>query len=307
MKLSHYRLSFILILLCNLFVIQAQTFLKNTSETQSITGTHILIVAALPDDPALIAMEEALNARGKSYKALIATHETLTDDLLFDPSGKGQFNAVILTEGNLSYHDGSNWRSAFDTQEWEKLWVYEKTYDVKQVSLYTYPGGSADEYGLSLVQPIDTTLRPYAVMTTEKGKEIFNPLLEQFNISGTYGYLSQLKPVLGVNSTPLIVDDKGNILAVYSTFEGRERIALTMSQNRDAEHSQKLFAGLISWLTPSLAISTTLETVKGQTLTLEYLLFLTGFMIIALLLANWLIQRYKNKRRLSNKNSFYNF
>lgn len=306
MKLSPNQI-ISLFLLCFLTV-HAQPFVNNETNP-SLASKHILVIAALADDPALIMAEESLNGASKSYKTLIATRETLSDKLLYDASGKGLFSAIILTEGNLAYHDGSGWRSAFDQEEWEKLWSYQKTFGVKQVSLYTYPGASPEDYGLRLVQPIDTTLRPQPVMLTEQGKEILKPELEQFNVTGAYGYLSRLEPVAGVSNTPLIVDEKGNILAVYSSFEGRERIALTMSQNRDAEHSKLLFNALINWLSLPLSniSSTSPEAVNNQPLTLEYFILLAGLITLALLLANWLFQRQKAKRRMAHKNSFYNY
>ncbi|MCA9836274.1 MAG: hypothetical protein KC422_05145 [Trueperaceae bacterium] len=301
MKLGRYFSDFVATLL---FLVAP--FVGAQPLSNSGTGAHILIIAALQDDPALIAMEEVLNAQNKSYKVLLATQDKLTDEVLFDANGKGLYSAVILTEGNLAFYDGSGWRSAFDQQEWEKLWAYEKTYGARQVSLYTYPGAEPEDYGLRMVQPVDTSVRAVSVSVTDKGKEIFGQLAP-FVVSGAYGYLSKLEPVIGVESTPLIADETDNIMAVYSSFEGRERIALTMSQNRNAEHSRLLFPGLISWLAASPGVTLTSEITSTRTLTLEYILFLVGLSILAILLSSWLIQRQRAKKQRRPQNSFYNF
>lgn len=281
-------------------IFDAKLFSKN-QEAVAQPGRHFLILSALPDDPALIAIERELNRQNKSYKTLIATRDSLTDEVLFDENGRGLYSGVILTEGNLVYFDGNGWRSAFDAAEWERLWAYEKRFKIRQLSLYSYPGAVPEDYGLRLLRPIDTSLQAYPVRTTAKGKEIFGQFLDSFALSNAYAYLSVLEPVVGIDSSPLIVDASANVLAVFSVFDTRERIALTMSHSMNAEHSQKLLPGLVEWLSLKVLEAPVQQATRASELSLEYIVFLLSLITLAILLASWLAKRYQSKRRIARR------
>ncbi len=304
MKLSRSFL-FVLITSILLNLATAQPTLPNLTRQGSsnpATSNHLLIITALQDDPALVALENELNLRGKSYKVHIATKEVLSEDNLVDPTGKGLYSAVILTEGGLSYFDGNNWRSAFSSQEWQRLWNYQQSFNVKQLSLYTYPTNSPEDYGLRLVEAIDTSLQSHTVQVTAQGKELLPQVPESFELKQAYTYLSKLEPVDGMISTPLISDAAGNVLAVHSVLDGRERIALTMSQNAEAVHTQLLLGSLFDWLVPVAPIvSTSTSTATQGSYTIEYFLLLVGMIILAVLLANWLLKRQRAKRHMSRQ------
>jgi hypothetical protein len=269
----------------------------NKQEKSSITKDHLLIISARFDDPGLIATEAYLNEIGKSYKTLIATNETLTDDKLIDSSGKGLYEGVILTEGALSYNDKGSWKSAFDSEEWLRLWSYERRFSVRQVSLYTFPSNDPEDYGLRLVKPLNTAQTPLEAKFTPEGQTTLNNFNQTLNIKNAYTYLAKLEPSAGIKVSPLLIDSSGYILAVSSEQEGRERLAFTMAHSDFSEHTKQLLPGMVRWVSQTAVVNQTTSN-KLFSPGLEKILIIDALIIIAVMLIAWLKRRQMVKRRI---------
>lgn len=82
----------------------------------------VLVIAADGKEADLPAIQQALDNLGTPYTVYTAasTPNGLTPDKL--SSGcHGYYQGVILTDGNLSYNNGTAWVSALSSQEWTNL------------------------------------------------------------------------------------------------------------------------------------------------------------------------------------------
>lgn len=233
-------------------VLQAQAVGAPTSKV----ALRLLLVGASEDDVGLAAWESALDQVGIPYETLIGSSETLSWDRLVEPNGEGRFQGVLLTSNNLSYFDGMTWQSAFDPEEWNLLWQYERDYGVRQVSLYTYPSSWPEDYGIAFAGVQDTTGSELSASLTTAGWPAFNYLQQNVRVPIRYAYTYLASLDLAGSSTavtPLLVDDAGNVLGVTSTSaDGRERLALTFSNGRYLVHTELLTYGLLRWVTRGL-------------------------------------------------------
>ncbi|HEX8867583.1 MAG TPA: hypothetical protein VF821_18135, partial [Lentzea sp.] len=108
-----------------------------------------LVIALDSADFGLPTWKAVLDRIGTPYDVLLARTEQLTADRLLRPDGTGRYSAVLLTDNALLQPDGAGgYVSAFDAAEWQALWSYERTYRVRQVSLYTSWGTFPEDYCL---------------------------------------------------------------------------------------------------------------------------------------------------------------
>lgn len=214
---------------------------------------RLLVVGASPDDVGVAALEALLDQVGVPYETLIGSQETLTWERLVDADGIGRFQGVLLTSNNLSYFDGMAWQSAFDADEWNTLWSYEREYGVRQVSLYTYPSSWPEDYGIAFAGVHVTMSDALPASLTRDGQRAFDYLQRtaRVPIRYAYTYLAAIDPAsTSFAVTPLFTDPSGNVLGVTSvSADGRERLALTFSNGRYLVHTELVGYGLLRWVT----------------------------------------------------------
>src|SRR5579883_1983098 len=212
----------------------------------------VLVIAADGTEADLPAIEQALNYLGTPYSLYQAlnTPNGLTPDKLANGC-HGYYQGIILTDGLLSYFNGSSYVSALSQQEWTNLWAYQATMGVRLLSWYTYP--TAD-YGYQPVSNvIDTSTTPLTVSLTSAGQAAFSYVTSSVSlpIQNAYTYLAS--PLTDGSTTPLLVDSSGHALGlVHKTSDGRESLSLTFDSNPNLIHSIVLSYGLINWLTKGL-------------------------------------------------------
>ena len=210
----------------------------------------VLILSSGPGDFGIAQAQAMLQEAGVPYTVLDASQEALTMDRLVGPAGVGRYQGVILTSSNLLMAPDAAGLvpSALDSTEWATLFEYEKAFRVRQVALYGSPGTVPEDYGLRSVPGAETSttvLRP-----TTAGRSVFNDLTgNPIDVRYAYTYPSQVVPVSGVTTTPLLTDANGRVLAATSVADGRERLILTSAQSPYLRHSQFLSYGLVKWLT----------------------------------------------------------
>lgn len=221
----------------------------------------ILIISAVEDDSDLNAAKTMLDEIGVPYDVLIAKSQDLTTSRLAKSNGDGNYYGIILAEGGLQYENNGTFPSALSNAEWGILHQYERDYKVRQLTMYTngvvWANGSLiEDYGLRVAAPfpndhVDTTNQAHNVKFTSAGKSVFASLKPNsvIPIRHAYTYITKLDSSGGVNATALIKDNAGNILAASSTFDGRERLALTFANNPYVVHAKVLSLDLVRWLT----------------------------------------------------------
>ena len=233
----------------------------------NVVALKILVITAGTNDSEFETAKAVLSQQAIPYDVLDATTTDLTEATLMAADGSGKYQGVVLTTGGLGYESSPNvWESALTWAEWSLLWDYEKIYQVRQLTLYTYPGSYPEDYGIRALPGAEGDWNK-AKVTTD-GKQVFSdlnlgtdipigddPALVPYNQRKTaWNYPSTLEPVAGVTAIPLLTGkDANTVLAVQSnTSDGRERVALTIAQNPYLLHSQLFSYGLLNWLTKGL-------------------------------------------------------
>jgi hypothetical protein len=232
-------------------------------------GMRVLVITADGKEAVLPAIQQTLDYVGIPYDTWVAAEQVLTSANLcatVGSSGQANYQAVLLTTGNLGFLDPTTntYRSAFTADEWTLLWSYEAKYGVRQVTAYTIGGGWPDTYGLNPPSAaIDTTSSPLTVTLTSAsppgssdpdGQQLFSYLnpTATLVIQDAYTYLST--PASSA-VTPLLVDAQGDALAsIYDYPDGRQNLAVTADGNAYLLHSQAIFYGIVNWATKGLFI-----------------------------------------------------
>ena len=228
---------------------------STTSSTCSPTlDLKVLVIASDGNEVDLPAIKQALNFQGTPYTIYIAaqTPNGLTPDKL--SSGcHGYYNGVILTNGTLSYYNGTSWASALSTQEWSNLWSYESAMGVRELSWYTYP--TADFGYQAPSGAVDTSVTTIPTQLTAQGQASFlymNPNAT-IPIQNAYTYIAQ--PLTDGATTPLLSDANGNALAAVRSYaDGRQVLSLTFDSNPYLIHTVVLSNGLLNWVTKGLLL-----------------------------------------------------
>ena len=215
----------------------------------------LLLIAADGRETDYPALRAFLDQIGVPYDTLLAVETALTPSRLWDGVGRGNYQGVVLTTGNLTYYDAAaaQWRSAFTDAEWATLWDYERRFGVRQITSYTYPGGPPDSYGLSLVGVQDTTSAPLAATLTDAGRAVFPYLNATAPVTFRNAWVYLATVTNPAVTTPLLVTPAGHAIASITGYpDGRENLAVTAANNPFLLHSELLSYGLINWVTNGL-------------------------------------------------------
>lgn len=221
-----------------------------SAETPKSINMKLLLISADGNEPVLSGMKATLDQIGVPYDVLIATTTQFSAQTLSDGAGAGRYQGIILTTGNLGYESGSNFVSAFSAPQWQALWDYEATFKVRQVTLYTYPAGDPDNYGLNLYGGVDTTSSPVFANVTAAGKTVFSYLnaANPVKITNAWTYLAT--PASSTNPVPLLQTTDGFAIAsIYSYTDGRSNLTITADGNPYLVHSMALGYGIVNWVT----------------------------------------------------------
>jgi hypothetical protein len=213
-------------------------------------GLRVLVLAVDKDDLGLATWKSQLDQIGIPYDTFLARSDTLTDDVLVKNDGTGRYEAILLTTNALLYqNDTGPAVSALDATEWNTLWRYERTYQVRQVVLYGSFGTYPEDYCLREVgeDKVGTTAQP--ALLTKAGATFFDYLnpAAQIPIVATYVYRTSIAAECA--ATPLLTFG-GDVVGVTTTSaDGRERAALTFSSQSSLAQTALLGYGLLRWAT----------------------------------------------------------
>jgi hypothetical protein len=208
-----------------------------------------LIIATEPDDFGLPTWKAILDSAGSPYDVLYARSDPFDAARLLRADGSGRYSAIFLTDSALLYQDaGGNYQSAFDATKWNALWTYERTYHVRQVSLYTAYGTFPEDYCLRAGTEGAVTTPVQARLTTA-GAGVFDTLQANGTIPIEQSYLYRSTLAAGCSAQPVITLGS-SVLGVLSTSsDGRERVALSFSSNQYLQQTELLGYGLVRWAT----------------------------------------------------------
>ncbi|HEX9259829.1 MAG TPA: hypothetical protein VF855_09870 [Acidimicrobiales bacterium] len=214
---------------------------------QTPRNLRLLVLAADGKETDLAAIEATLHRIGVPHDTILTVDTTLTEST-FEVSGRGLYNGVILTTGDLVYYDGT-WKNALTWEEWNILWSYEARYGIRQVTSQTWPEAT---YNLINEGSVDTLTAPVETVLTDAGKAVFDDLnpATPIRLTGAYLYLATIGTDPTMTTTPLLTTHDGYVVASITTYpDGRQNLAVTVANNAYLLHSQLLSYGLVSWVT----------------------------------------------------------
>ena len=216
---------------------------------------RVLVIALDSADFGVATWSSVLDRVGTPYDVMLARDVPLTADRLVRSDGTGRYQAILLTNHSLLYPDGSGgYLSAFDAAEWNLLWQYERDYDIRQVSLYTAYGTFPEDYCLRAGHEGGVGDTPIEATLTGTGASLFDRLRSdtRIPISRSYVYYSSVAP--DCDARP-ILQAGSDVLGVLSTSpDGRQRAALTFTNNQYLPQTHLLSYGLLRWATRGVLI-----------------------------------------------------
>lgn len=214
-----------------------------------------LVIATDASDFGLETWRSILDSIGTPYDVLLAIDDPLAAADLVRTDGAGKYSAVLLTNSALLYQDAEgNYFSALDGTEWNTLWEYERTFAVRQVSLYTSYGTFPEDYCLRAGSEGGIGDTPVQASLTATGASFFETLkaTAKIPISLSYVYRSTIEP--GCDAQPLLTVGSDILGVVSTSTDGRERAALTFSSNQYLPQADLLGYGLLNWATKGVFI-----------------------------------------------------
>lgn len=214
-----------------------------------------LVVATGSDDFQLPAWTAILKQVGTPYDIFFAKQEPLEASRLVRPDGIGRYNAILLTSNTLLYKNGAgDYVSALDTSEWETLWDYERTYQVRQAAINASAADTPEDYYLRASSEGGIGDTPVLARLTSGGAGVFNRLspAAQIPISQTYVYRTRLADHGDVQ--PLLTLGADVLGAVSTTPDGRERAAVTFALGPGLPAISLLGYGLLRWATRGMFV-----------------------------------------------------
>lgn len=228
----------------------------------NLLALRMLVLTAGTTDPNLGAARAMLDQAGVPYDVLDAATTPLLEDTLINAAdGSGRYQGVILTNNSLVFQNPAGaYEYALDPAEWARLWQYEATYKVRQLSLYTFPGTFPEDYGLRYVEgsassSADVQPAPGQALTGDLRPAAVLPVRNAYNYPATVLDPAQWGAAGVTAVQPLLVGSAApeRVYAATSTSsDGRERLALTMAHNEFFLHSQLLNSTLVNWVTRGL-------------------------------------------------------
>lgn len=223
---------------------------RASAETPKSIAMKLLVISADGTEPVLAGMKSTLDQIGVPYDVLIAKTTPFSAATLSDGAGAGRYQGIILTTGNLGYDTSSgDYVSAFSADQWQALWNYEAAFKVRQVTLYTYPAGAPDNYGLNIYSGVDTTSSPVYASVTTAGKSVFNYLnaANPIKITNAWTYLAT--PASSTNPVPLLKTVDGFAIAsIFNYTDGRANLTITADGNPYLVHTMALGYGIVNWV-----------------------------------------------------------
>ncbi len=224
------------------------------AETPVSIDMKLLVISADGTEPVFAGIKSILNQIGVPYDILIASQSPLTAQTLSDGLGAGRYQGILLATGNLAYEASpNNWQSALTAAQWQTLWNYEADFRVRQVTLYTYPAGAPDSYGLTPIAAVGTDTTAIQANLTTAGQQFFDYLnpTSPISIKNAWTYLAV--PVSSTNPVPLLTTANGYAIAsIYTYPDGRQNLTITTDGNPDLTHTLLLGYGVINWVSKGL-------------------------------------------------------
>ena len=239
--------------------VQKSLKLKAKTATKSAVGVtaandkvalRALVIGFDANDFGLPTWKSTLDRVGAGYDVLLAKDQPLTAETLVGADGVGKYNAILLTDAMLL--DTSTFTSALDGNEWNTLWAYERDFQVRQAVLYASYGSWPEDYCLRQGTEGGVGDTPLLATLTAAGQSVFSDLKVGVKVPIVQSWVYRDTLQAGCAATPIIQTGTSILGVTSTTADGRERAALTFSNNQYLLQSNLLAYGLFRWASRGL-------------------------------------------------------
>lgn len=219
-------------------------------------GLRALVIAVDSSDFGIATWTSMLNRVGAAYDVLDARTTPLTSSTLVNADGTGRYNAILLTNNSLLYQDSTGaFVSALSGDQWNLLWAYERTYNVRQATLYNSYGTFPEDYCLQAGSEGGLGSNTQLATLTPAATGSSGPFSDlkpgaKIPLTQSYVYNDTLEP--GCSATPVLTSG-ANVLGVLTTStDGRQRLTLTFTSNQFLLQANLLTYAMFRWASRGL-------------------------------------------------------
>jgi hypothetical protein len=213
----------------------------------------LLVLSADGSEPSYSAIKFFLDHIGIPYDAVVLNTAALP--ALTDLSGHGNYQGIVLANGQLAYNAGGVYKSALSTDDWSKIDKYQVDTGIRLVSYYTFPEA---RYGMALFGSAgysSTPAAPSKLTFANAGKSMF-PYLAAKDLDVVYSYYYPATAVAaaGETTTPILTISGPGVsnrtaAVTHVAADGRESLAMTFDSSQYLQHSLALHYGIFNWVT----------------------------------------------------------
>ncbi|MEP6463554.1 MAG: fibronectin type III domain-containing protein, partial [Frankiaceae bacterium] len=228
-------------------LLSVATLTPLTSPAQAAsTRINLRVLVLTSGGPSEEAIATQMSREGVPYDKFPVTEPV--NAALLEDAGAAKYQAIVMP---------SQAPAELDATEMAVLATYERTYGVRQVSAYNYPGASMGLQTPTFAGELDGA--PASVTAAGRSgpfASLNGPLTIDNFAAGleVYGYLAAPRTDLpaGESFTPLVQATVGSatgaLIGSYA-HDGREELVLTAAYNPAMQWFNELGHGIISWMT----------------------------------------------------------
>ncbi len=157
-----------------------------TAAAGQLVDLKVLVLSATGEEPSYQAWTEALRREGVPFETIVANTAPPIDATSLEvDANHARYQGIVMATGGLIFCDASGCASALAPEEWAAIEDFERTFGIRQVDAYTFPGPS---YGVDWPHGSGDLGGTTATLTAE-GAAAFPYLAGPVPIDvGAYGY-----------------------------------------------------------------------------------------------------------------------
>jgi hypothetical protein len=218
-------------------------------------GVRALVIAVDSSDFGIATWTSMLDRAGAAYDVLTARTTPLTNSTLVNADGTGKYNAILLTNNSLLYQDSTGaFVSALSGDQWNLLWAYERTYAVRQATLYNSYGTFPEDYCLRAGSEGGTGANTQLATLTAAaaGTGPFSDLKAAAQIPITESYVYNDTLAAGCSATAMLTSGSSTLGVLTTSSDGRQRLSLTFTSNQFLLQADLLTYAMFRWASRGL-------------------------------------------------------
>ncbi len=221
----------------------------------NVVGVRALVIGVNSSDFGIATWTSTLDRVGAAYDVLDAQTTPLTNSSLVNADGTGKYNAILLTNNSLLYQDSTGaYVSALSADQWNLLWAYERTYAVRQATLYNSYGTFPEDYclraGTEGGTGANTQLATLTAAATGTGP--FGDLKAGAQIPITQSYVYDDTLAAGCSATPMLTSGSNTLGVLTTSTDGRQRLTTTFTSNQYLLQADLLTYAMFRWASRGL-------------------------------------------------------